>query len=197
MIYRLLKLLLIYCYYSIYSPTCYCINNLSIRNHSIEDLCWGRNQRMPFFRNYYTVMSSQQPLTPQAIVNKTLPANGVIPVISGASYTGPPTNTSLKTPVPSGAVASYQEEEGIDCSPCCSNDIFRFTFRFYLSDLFWKFESIEFYIFLLLVSFWQDKFIVRNNLVSGGHSETLFTGKFYHYAYVVQALVVSYSVIKE
>ncbi|VBB30061.1 unnamed protein product, partial [Acanthocheilonema viteae] len=84
-------------------------------------------------RNYYTTMSSQQPLTPEVIVNKTSPANGVLPMASSdLPHTELPiqqTNISLKTPVQLGAIASYQEEEGIDCSPCCRNDILRRTFR--------------------------------------------------------------------
>ncbi|CAG9529757.1 unnamed protein product [Cercopithifilaria johnstoni] len=101
---------------------------------------WHLQERRPIIganclkhRNYYTTMSSQQPLTPQVIVDRTWAANGVIPMASsGASYTGPPMkpiNTSLKTPASLDAITSYQEEEGIDCSPCCKNDILRRTFR--------------------------------------------------------------------
>uniref|UniRef100_A0A0R3RI81 Solute carrier family 35 member F1 n=1 Tax=Elaeophora elaphi TaxID=1147741 RepID=A0A0R3RI81_9BILA len=102
---------------------------------------WHLSERRPIIgancpkhRNYYTVMSSQLPLTPQVIISKTSPANGVISMASsgGASYIGSPTkptNTSVKASVPLTAMASYQEEEGIDCSPCCRNDIIRRTFR--------------------------------------------------------------------
>ncbi|EJD74808.1 hypothetical protein LOAG_17930 [Loa loa] len=100
---------------------------------------WQLSERRPIIgancpkhRNYYTVMSLQQSLTPQVIVNKTSPANGMVLTPRGASYMGPPASQmsiSLNTPLPSDAITSYQEEEGIDCSPCCSNDILRRTFR--------------------------------------------------------------------
>lgn len=111
----------------------------SLNQESASIIEWQLSERRPIIgancpkhRNYYTVMSSQQSSAPQVITSKNLPANGMIPMGSGTSYTGPSTNqmgTTLKTPLQSGAIASYQEEEGIDCSPCCSNDVFRRTFR--------------------------------------------------------------------
>lgn len=87
---------------------------------------------MTFFRNYYATMLSQRPLTSQVIVSKSSPVNGMISMASvGTSCTGERTeriSTSLKTPVQLDAITSYDEEEGIDCSPCCRNDIIRFIF---------------------------------------------------------------------
>ncbi|VDN06941.1 unnamed protein product [Thelazia callipaeda] len=85
-------------------------------------------------------MSSQQPSTPKVILSNTLPANGVLPVGSITNFymdrpgcsASSQIDTSVRTPVQSTGVAvqSYQDdEEGIDCSPCCSNDAVRRTFR--------------------------------------------------------------------
>ncbi|VDK77980.1 unnamed protein product [Litomosoides sigmodontis] len=101
---------------------------------------WHLPERRPIIganclkhRNYYAAMLSQQPLTPQVIVSKNSTANGMISMASiGASYTGEQpgrTSTLLKAPVQLDTIASYQDDEGIDCSPCCSNDNFRRTFR--------------------------------------------------------------------
>ncbi|MCP9264130.1 Solute carrier family 35 member F2 [Dirofilaria immitis] len=100
---------------------------------------WKLSERRPIIgancpkhRNYYTFMSSQQTLTPQLIVSKTAPANGVIPRATGTLYTVPSTkrmSTPRNTLVQLGAISSYQEEEGIDCSPCCNNHVLRRTFR--------------------------------------------------------------------
>uniref|UniRef100_A0A2K6VW95 EamA domain-containing protein n=1 Tax=Onchocerca volvulus TaxID=6282 RepID=A0A2K6VW95_ONCVO len=47
---------------------------------------------------------------------------------SDASYVVPSTRPT-NTPLPLVAISSDQDEEGIDCSPCCSNDILRRIFR--------------------------------------------------------------------
>ncbi|VDN49412.1 unnamed protein product [Gongylonema pulchrum] len=78
--------------------------------------------------------SQQQPPTSSHMnVSNALPANGVISTggafAKASTATISQVNIPLRTSVAHGTVQVYEDEEGIDCSPCCSNETFRRTFR--------------------------------------------------------------------